>query len=71
MDRDVALACQVAEQGGSRPQVFTQVDRAWRKALAELGPTADFVTATSTFTTATDALHSDELRASARKEDAS
>lgn len=67
MARDVALACQVAEQGGSRPQVFTQVDRAWRKALAELGPTADFVTATSTFTTATDALHPDRLRATARE----
>lgn len=64
MARDVALAYDVAQRSGSTPRVFAQTNDAWQKALAALGPTADFVSATSTFTTATDALNPSVLAAS-------
>lgn len=56
MARDVDLAIEVAERGGARPRVMAATQLAWRSALAELGPKADFVSATSVFTTATRAL---------------
>lgn len=52
MARDVALACDVASEGGSNPTVFGRTNEAWSRALAALGPSADFVSATTTFTTA-------------------
>lgn len=56
MARDVALALDVAKQGGADPQLFQLTDEAWQQALEALGPSADFVAATSTFTSATNAL---------------
>ncbi|WP_104129695.1 NAD(P)-dependent oxidoreductase [Cryobacterium sp. N21] len=56
MSRDVALAYAVALQGGATPRVFAQTNEAWQQALVSLGPAADFTSATTTFTTATDAL---------------
>jgi 3-hydroxyisobutyrate dehydrogenase len=57
MSRDVALAYDVATQAGATPRVFAQTNAAWQQALADLGPTADFTSATTTFTTATAALN--------------
>lgn len=57
MARDVALALEVAHKGGSTPSVLTKTNDAWQQALNTLGPTADFVSATTTFTTATKALN--------------
>jgi len=68
MARDVALACDVARQNGSTPKVFAQTDEAWSKALADLGPHADFVSATSTFTSATNALHPTQIQSASVKE---
>jgi len=62
MARDVDLAIDVAERGGARPRVMAATQQAWQKALAELGPRADFVSATSVFTTATRALSPEELQ---------
>ena len=63
MSRDVALAYDIATQGGSTPRVFAQTNEAWQQALAALGPAADFTSATSTFTPATDALNPETLAA--------
>jgi 3-hydroxyisobutyrate dehydrogenase len=56
MSRDVALAYDVATRGGATPRIFAQTNEAWQQALATLGASADFTSATTTFTTATDAL---------------
>lgn len=64
MARDVALACEVAQSCGASPQLFQQTNAAWQKAEATLGSQVDFVKATSTFTTATDALNPEHIRSS-------
>lgn len=65
MARDVALACEVAKSCGAAPQLFEQTNVAWQQALDKLGPQADFVEATSAFTTATDVLNPERLRSPA------
>ncbi|MCJ1709705.1 NAD(P)-dependent oxidoreductase [Clavibacter michiganensis subsp. phaseoli] len=67
MARDVALAHDVARATGATPGLFAETDERWQRALAALGPQADFVAATSTFTTATTAL--DPAQLPARKDD--
>ncbi|MCA4133963.1 NAD(P)-dependent oxidoreductase [Arthrobacter sp. M4] len=69
MARDVSLALDVAAQHGAAPQVLSGTNQAWQKALAELGPKADFVQMPSTVTTATDALSPTAINAA--KESAS
>ncbi|GAB7304624.1 hypothetical protein MAFF212519_25030 [Clavibacter michiganensis] len=51
----------------AHPRLFAETDARWQQALAALGPRADFVAATSTFTTATTAL--DPAQLPARKDD--
>jgi len=62
MARDLALALDIARRAGSSPRLFEQTNTAWQQALDGLGPQADFVSATSTFTTATQALSPDSLQ---------
>jgi 3-hydroxyisobutyrate dehydrogenase len=62
MARDVSLALQVARARGAEPALLASTDTAWQRALADLGPTADFVEMPSTVATASDALSLDKLR---------
>lgn len=56
MARDVALCLDVARELDADPAVFATTAERWQHALDTLGPGSDFTRATTTFTTATDAL---------------